>query len=100
MNVPIALGAMTSSNWRQQFTEKVFPRLIEFKPDIIFCSAGFDAHELDAIHNQNDTTVTEFDYQWLTENLQKIANQFAKGRIISCFEGGYNIKLGPISPLA
>jgi acetoin utilization deacetylase AcuC-like enzyme len=53
---------MTSTNWRQQFTEKVFPRLLEFKPDIIFCSAGFDAHELDAIHNQGDTGVTEFDY--------------------------------------
>jgi acetoin utilization deacetylase AcuC-like enzyme len=68
-NVPIGVGQMTSQQWRQQFTEKVFPRLVEFKPDIIFCSAGFDAHELDHIHGEGDTTITEFDYQWLTENL-------------------------------
>ena len=36
----------------------------------------------------------------MTENLQKIANQFAKGRLISCMEGGYGVKMGPISPLA
>ena len=68
-NVPITVGQMTSQNWRQQFTEKVFPRLCEFKPDIIFCSAGFDAHEHDQIHSFGDTTISEFDYQWLTENL-------------------------------
>lgn len=63
-------------------------------------SAGFDAHEDDQIHSPGDTTVTEFDYAWLTENLQKIANQFAKGRLISVLEGGYNIRLGHVSPLA
>lgn len=61
-NVPIAVGQMTSQHWRQQFTERVFPRLVEFKPDIIFCSAGFDAHELDHIHDSSDTTISEFDY--------------------------------------
>jgi acetoin utilization deacetylase AcuC-like enzyme len=74
--------------------------LCEFQPDLIFVSAGFDAHEEDQIHSPGDTTVTEFDYAWLTENLQKIANQFAKGRLISVLEGGYNIRLGPVSPLA
>jgi acetoin utilization deacetylase AcuC-like enzyme len=42
----------------------------------------------------------EFDYKWLTESLQKIANTTAEGRIISVFEGGYNVKLGHMSPLA
>jgi len=41
---------------------------------LIFVSAGFDAHEEDQIHEKGDIGVNEFDYTWLTENLQKIAN--------------------------
>ena len=63
-------------------------------------SAGFDAHSCDPIHGSNDTGVNEFDYKWLTENLQKIANATAEGRLISVLEGGYNVKLGHMSPLA
>ena len=74
LNIPIPPGQLTATNWRKKFTEKVFPRLIEFKPDLILVSAGFDAHEEDQIHSPGDTTITEFDYAWLTENLQKIAN--------------------------
>lgn len=100
LNVPLGLGHASAATWRKEFTEQVFPRLCEFQPDILFLSAGFDAHEEDHIHSQGDIGVTEFDYAWLTENLQKIANQFAEGRIVSVLEGGYNIKLGTSSPLA
>jgi acetoin utilization deacetylase AcuC-like enzyme len=44
--------------------------------------------------------VTEFDFQWLTENLQSIANRYCGGRLISVLEGGYNTNLGSLSPLA
>ncbi|TNV84621.1 hypothetical protein FGO68_gene13956 [Halteria grandinella] len=44
--------------------------------------------------------VTEFDYQWLTSELQKVANYCCQGRLVSVLEGGYNTNLGPISPLA
>lgn len=47
----------------------VFPRLIEFKPDFILLSSGFDAHECDQIHERGDTGINEFDYYWLTEHL-------------------------------
>jgi len=67
-------GLASSPNWRKEFSEKVFPRLVEFEPDFILVSAGFDAHENDHIHSPGDTGINEFDYQWVTENLQKIAN--------------------------
>ena len=73
---------------------------MEFQPDIILISAGFDAHQCDPIHHSGDTGINEFDYKWLTESLQKIANTTAEGRIISVFEGGYNVKLGHMSPLS
>jgi hypothetical protein len=74
LNVPMTPGQATATNWRKEFTERIFPRLFEFQPDLILVSAGFDAHEEDHIHSPGDTTITEFDYAWLTENLQKIAN--------------------------
>ena len=47
LNVPIQPGEATSERWRKEFTDKVFPRLIEFEPDFILISAGFDAHQND-----------------------------------------------------
>ena len=93
-------GKVKGAKWRNRFLKVVFPRLLEFKPEFIFISAGFDAHERDSIHRSTDTKITEFDYQWVTENLVKIANTFANGRIVSVMEGGYNTSAGPLSPLA
>lgn len=73
---------------------------MEFAPDIILISAGFDAHEKDQIHSPSDTRITEFEYEWFTRQLTKVANRFCKGRIVSVLEGGYSTKSGPISPLA
>ena len=99
-NFPILPGTATCNSWRKTFAEHVIPNLAEFKPDFILISAGFDAHEKDHIHLSTDTTVTEFDYQWVTEQLQIVANQCCDGRLVSILEGGYSTKSGPISPLA
>jgi acetoin utilization deacetylase AcuC-like enzyme len=78
----------------------VFPRLVAFQPDFILVSAGFDAHENDHLHLRGETMINEFDYKWLTEELQTIANHCCGGRLVSVLEGGYNTNLGPLSPLA
>jgi len=93
-------GTATSSKWRKIFSQQIIPQLVEFRPDVIFISAGFDAHEKDHIHGSWDTKITEFEYQWATEQLAQVANKFCEGRIISVLEGGYSTKSGPISPLA
>ena len=99
LNIPIKPGEASSRQWRAHFRKTVFRRIAEFKPDFIFCSAGFDAHEKDFIHGSEDTGVNEFDYEWLTEQLQLLANQFSNGRLVSILEGGYNINLASMSPL-
>lgn len=48
----------------------------------------------------SDTTINEFDYKWVTQQLVKVANQCCDGRLVSILEGGYSTKSGPISPLA
>ena len=76
--------------YRNIIKTKVIPRLYEFRPDIIFLSAGFDCHENEII-NQKLIGLNEFDYAFITQQMQFVANKFCKGRLISVLEGGYNI---------
>jgi acetoin utilization deacetylase AcuC-like enzyme len=64
------------------------PRLDAFKPQMIFISAGFDAHREDDLGNMG---LVEADYAWITEQVRRVAERHARGRIVSCLEGGYNL---------
>jgi acetoin utilization deacetylase AcuC-like enzyme len=64
------------------------PRLDAFKPEMIFVSAGFDAHREDDLGNMG---LVEDDYTWITEQIRAVAARHARGRIVSCLEGGYNL---------
>ncbi len=63
------------------------PRLEAFKPQMIFISAGFDAHRED---DMGQMGLTEQDYAWITERVKNVARRHARGRIVSSLEGGYN----------
>ncbi|MEO7401209.1 MAG: histone deacetylase family protein [Polaromonas sp.] len=64
------------------------PRLEAFKPEMIFISAGFDAHREDDL---GQMALTEQDYAWITERVKNVARRHARGRIVSSLEGGYNL---------
>lgn len=68
--------------------KKWFAKLLEFKPDLIFFSAGFDAHEQDPLA---DLRLTKDDYVWLTSKIADIAKICCQGKMISVLEGGYNL---------
>jgi acetoin utilization deacetylase AcuC-like enzyme len=63
-----------------------FPRLEEHRPELIFISAGFDAHRED---DMGQLGLVEQDYAWITHRIKDVARRHAKGRIVSCLEGGY-----------
>jgi acetoin utilization deacetylase AcuC-like enzyme len=84
---------------RDTYRQQILPRLREFDPDIIFISAGFDAHKKDSM-NFGYVGMVEDDYEWVTEQLVRIANTCCNGRIISVLEGGYKIHGGIVSPFA
>ncbi|WP_290869417.1 histone deacetylase family protein [Aquabacterium sp.] len=63
-------------------------RLEDFRPEMIFISAGFDGHREDDMGNLG---MVEADYVWITEKVLEIARRHAKGRVVSCLEGGYNL---------
>ncbi|MBV8380245.1 MAG: histone deacetylase family protein [Paucibacter sp.] len=62
------------------------PALAQFRPEMIFVSAGFDAHRDDELAQLG---LVEADYEWITRRIKAIADAHAHGRIVSCLEGGY-----------
>lgn len=62
------------------------PRLDAYKPELILISAGFDAHRED---DMGQMGLVEADYAWITQRVKEIAVRHARGRIVSCLEGGY-----------
>ncbi len=73
---------------RQIVTEQWLPALHAHQPQMIFISAGFDAHREDDLGQMG---LVEADYAWLTRQVMAVAQQYAQGRIVSCLEGGYNL---------
>ena len=75
-----ALRELIEANW--------MPRLEAFRPQMIFISAGFDAHRDDDL---GQLGLVEADYEWITLRIKGVAERHAQGRIVSCLEGGYNL---------
>ena len=64
------------------------PALERFTPQMIFISAGFDAHRDDDLGQMG---LVEADYEWITQRLVDVARRHGQGRIVSCLEGGYSL---------
>jgi acetoin utilization deacetylase AcuC-like enzyme len=71
---------------RETLLEMWIPRLDDFEPEMIFISAGFDAHREDDL---GQLGLVEADYEWITRRLLAVADRHAGGRVVSCLEGGY-----------
>ena len=66
----------------------VFPALRRFEPQMLFISAGFDAHGSDPLAQ---LLVNERDFAWATQQLCLIAKELCSGRVVSTLEGGYDL---------
>jgi acetoin utilization deacetylase AcuC-like enzyme len=87
VNVPIAPYTRGPAI-RETIDAMWMPALEEFRPEMIFISAGFDAHREDDL---GQLGLVEADYAWITRRLVEVADRHAGGRIVSCLEGGYNL---------
>ncbi len=72
--------------FREAVVSRWLPRLEAFKPQLIYVSAGFDAHREDDMGNLG---LVEADYAWVTQRIMEVARRHCQGRVISCLEGGY-----------
>lgn len=73
----------------QIFESKILVPLDKFKPEVILISAGFDAHIRDPLASIN---LKSSDYFKITKKIIDLANIHSKGRVISFFEGGYDLQ--------
>ena len=64
------------------------PHLEAYRPEMVFISAGFDAHRAD---DMGQMGLVEADFAWITQRIKDVAQRHAQGRIVSCLEGGYNL---------
>lgn len=88
VNVPVP--AYTKGMEVREMIETIWiPRLEDFKPEMIFISAGFDAHRDDEL---GQLGLVEQDYAWITQRIKDVAKRHAQGRIVSSLEGGYNLR--------
>ena len=87
INVPVP--AYTKGNVVRELIESLWiPRLEAHQPEMIFISAGFDAHREDDLGQMG---LVEADYAWITNRIMDVARTHAQQRIVSCLEGGYNL---------
>ena len=87
VNTPLVAGT-DGKVFRAALERDWLPALEAHQPDIVFISAGFDAHVNDPLA---DLRLVEDDYRWVTQFIVSIANQYAQGRVVSTLEGGYDL---------
>jgi len=87
VNIPVAARS-GGDVVRKLVEDHWLPALHAHRPQLIFISAGFDAHREDDLGGM---ALVEADYAWMTHRLAEVARTHAGGRIVSCLEGGYNL---------
>ena len=87
-NFPLPPG-LSREEYESIFEQRVIPILEEFGPEMVFISAGFDAHRDDPLA---DLELSSDSYGRLTSLIVRAAGKSAQDRIISVLEGGYDLK--------
>lgn len=87
VNAPLPPGS-GSEVFRKAWREQLLPALDSFRPQLLFVSAGFDAHKRDPLAQIELETE---DYAWITRELVAIARRHSDGRVVSMLEGGYDL---------
>ena len=85
VNIPLAAGS-NGEKFRSVVSECWLPALEAFKPQMLFISAGFDAHRDDPLA---DLQVTGEGFRFMTRHVLALADRFCGGKVVSILEGGY-----------
>ena len=87
VNVPLPEGAGGQELFAA-LEQHFIPALRAHQPDLLFISAGFDAHAADPLAGMRLSTE---DFGELTRRLVGLAEELCGGRIVSSLEGGYDL---------
>ncbi|MDJ0521975.1 MAG: histone deacetylase family protein [Planctomycetota bacterium] len=85
LNVPLPAGT-DGPTWREAVSAAWFEALADFGPELVFFSAGFDAHVTDPLAQLQ---LHAEDFAWITGEVLRVTQPTARGRAVSALEGGY-----------
>ena len=85
-NVPLPAG--TTSEKYMNALDRVLDKLVEFKPEFLILSMGFDANIADPLAQFE---LKSEDFYEITTRTLKATNEFTNGKVISVLEGGYDL---------
>jgi acetoin utilization deacetylase AcuC-like enzyme len=86
LNIPLPEGC-GDSDYLYTFDTVVRPIVLEYQPELILVSAGFDAHESDPLGFMNLTTPG---YGQIASRIKALAQEVCDGKVVFFLEGGYN----------
>jgi len=86
LNLPVPLG-ISRRDYLSKFSDELQRFAAKMRPQLVFISAGFDAHHEDPV---GDLGLETEDFAVLTDTVLDVADSYADGRVISVLEGGYN----------
>ena len=87
MNLPVK-AFTKAKDQKAAFDAAIEEIASKMKPDLIFVSAGFDAHQDDPL---GQLELEDPNFRSMTRTLMQWADDACGGRIVSCMEGGYNL---------
>ena len=87
LNCPLPAGSGRAEIF-QAFEQKLVPAMEQFRPEFVLISAGFDSRVGDPL---GDFQLTDRDFVDLTKIVRSIADKYARRRVVSLLEGGYNL---------
>jgi acetoin utilization deacetylase AcuC-like enzyme len=88
INVPVRYGT-SRKDYHDMFRTALDRAAAKIRPELVLVSAGFDAHARDPIGSLG---LEVEDFVTLTLEVLGVAKTHAKGRLVSCLEGGYNLE--------
>jgi acetoin utilization deacetylase AcuC-like enzyme len=88
INVPLPVGC---GDWEYLgiFEKVLKPVALEFKPQMILISAGFDIYEGDPLGGMQ---VTPKGFAGLTRSIMEMAGVCCEGKVVITLEGGYDVQ--------
>jgi acetoin utilization deacetylase AcuC-like enzyme len=89
INVPFP-AYVGDEGYLQAFRRLLAPAAREFRPDLIFLSAGYDAHWLDPLASMH---LSISGYAALVQEVLALADELCAGKLIGVLEGGYHLNV-------
>ena len=88
LNIPYDAMA-DDDDYKKGYQDEILPALLNYKPEFILVSAGFDAHIRDPLGGMK---ITKEGFKMVAQTLTAAAQKTCHGKIVFVLEGGYDLK--------